>query len=128
MNFVILVAMTMSGFLIGTQAINCYSCHDYSQGNTVEKVCQDADIVTCHEVDDRCYAMSLTYGDSADVTDSVSRFCVDSSVEVGDANGLDCNAMELNIMPNYPEGTPFSCEEQICESDACNTLGQERFQ
>jgi len=135
MNYLILVAMTITGFLIGTQAINCYTCKEYiitvPSGQTIEELCQDADITPCRGDADHCVATSSTLTQMIDglayVTDSVHRNCA-TSAELEDEDRQDCSDFERNINESFPEGTPFSCEEQICESDACNTLGRERFQ
>ena len=135
MNSLILVAMNITGFLIGTEAITCYTCTEYivslRSGQTYEEFCQDADITLCRGDADRCVAMSNTLtqfiDDSTEVTDFVNRYCANSA-ELEDEDRWGCSEYERNANESYPEGTLFSCEEQICASDACNTLGREKFQ
>ena len=127
--------MTITGLLIGTQAINCYACREYiislRSGQTYGDFCQDANITPCRGDDDHCVALSYTrtqfIDGSPEVTDIANRYCANSAL-LEDEDRHDCSDFERRVNEAYPEGTLFSCEEQICASDACNTLGREKFQ
>ena len=133
----ILVAITTGCILIGSQALNCYSCTDQmtatNSGYKIESNCKDEHLVPCDEGSDRCVARIMILSELKDdggytVTDSMRRLCA-KSAELDDSYAEYCSEVETIYKLEPVEGVTVSveCEEIICETDACNDVGHDWY-
>ena len=140
MNYMLLITMIISSILICTQGIQCYQCTEnsfqFSSGSTSADHCNETtDITECPSLFDRCTTTNVKYSVTIGGTgvtmesDMVMRYCETSYrlLRFGGDPCEDFKGWEDSLRVQGMKVISFNCEGEACDSDACNSLGQDKF-